>query len=124
MRGPFDVVVAFDVIEHVADIDAVGDEISAVLRSGGTLMFVVPVYDGPLGPMVRLLDRDRTHLHRRPRAFWLNWAARRFAVVEWIGLVRYLLPVGPYLHWPTRTLRAVAPAICVIAQKRLQPTSR
>jgi SAM-dependent methyltransferase len=118
MRGPFDVIVAFDVIEHVADVEAIGDQVLDILAPGGTFIFVVPVYDGPLGPVVRLLDHDRTHVHRRSRRFWLDWAERRFVVREWLGLVRYLLPAGPYLHWPTRSFRAVAPAVCVVAEKR------
>ena len=92
IKGPFDVVVAFDVIEHVEALDRVGDFVSEALADLGVFLFVVPVYDGPLGPIVRLLDKDPTHLHKRSRAFWLSWASERFVVLDWWGLTRYLLP--------------------------------
>lgn len=114
----FPAITAFDVIEHIDDLDAVAGEVGAHLVDRGIFMFVVPVYDGPLGPVVHALDRDPTHVHKEPRQFWLDWTGRHFDVVDWWGVVRYLLPVGPYIHWPTRTWRAVAPAIAVIARKR------
>ena len=68
--------------------------------------------------IIRRLDRDPTHLHKWPRQRWLDWAARHFSVVEWSGIVRYLLPGGYYLHLVTRLFRRHAPAIIVIARKR------
>jgi len=112
------VVTAFDVIEHVPEPDAVARSVIEQLVDGGCFVFVVPVYDGLSGPMIRLLDRDPTHLHKWPRQRWLDWAARHFSVVEWSGIVRYLLPGGYYLHLVTRLFRRHAPAIIVIARKR------
>jgi SAM-dependent methyltransferase len=112
----FQVVTAFDVLEHVPDLAAAGEAIAAQLAPGGLLVFVVPVYDGLSGPVIRLLDRDPTHLHKEPRGFWLRWAALRFQVLEWWGVLRYLLPGGFYLHRPTRRLRAHTPAILVAAR--------
>src|SRR5262249_58711932 len=95
-RIPFDdrfpVVTAFDVIEHVDALDPLASDINHHLADGGIFFFVVPVYDGPLGPVVRALDHDPTHVHKQPRAFWLEWARRHFELVDWWGLVRYLLP--------------------------------
>jgi SAM-dependent methyltransferase len=117
LRGPFDVVVAFDVLEHVDPLEPVGDFVVGALTEGGIFVIVVPVYDGPLGRCVRMLDKDRTHVHRHARSFWLSWMSRRFVVRDWWGLTRYLLPGGAYLNWPSRRLRNIAPAIAVVGQK-------
>src|SRR5207247_1900153 len=103
---------------HIDDLDALAGEITAHLTDRGIFMFVVPVYDGPLGPLVHALDHDPTHIHKKARRFWLDWANRHFEVVDWWGLVRYLLPIGPYIHWPTRAWRSVAPAIAVVARRK------
>jgi SAM-dependent methyltransferase len=115
---PFDVVTAFDVLEHIHELDAVREAIRDSLAPQGRLVFVVPVYSGITGPIVRWLDRDDTHVHRRSRTFWLEWAGAAFEVVEWRGLFRYLLPGGHYAHRPTRRFRRAAPAIAVSARKR------
>ncbi len=114
----FDVITTLDVIEHVPDLAAVGEAVRSMLKPGGLYVFVVPVYDGLSGPLIRRLDRDPTHVHKRERAFWLGWAAERFEVLGWWGMLRYLLPGGLYLHWPTRLGRRHTPAILVAARKR------
>ncbi|MFO0946356.1 MAG: methyltransferase domain-containing protein [Planctomycetota bacterium] len=115
---PFGVVTAFDVIEHVPDLDRVADSVNAQLVFGGLFVFVVPVYDGLSGPIIRLLDRDPTHVHKWPRQRWLDWAVKSFELLEWQGIVRYLLPWGYYLHVVTNRCRAHAPAILVACRKR------
>ncbi len=116
--GPFDVITSFDVIEHVPSLDRVASLVRSKLAPGGHLIFVVPVYDGPTGPIVRLLDQDETHVHRTSRGFWLEWAGRHFTVVDWWGIYRYLLPGGLYAHLPTRRLRQFTPAIAVVARNK------
>jgi SAM-dependent methyltransferase len=116
-QGPFDAITAFDVIEHIANLDGVAEAVRGLLKPRGVFLFVVPVYDGPLGGLVRRLDRDPTHLHKRPRDFWLAWAAQSFAVVEWLGAWRYLTPPGVYAHFAGRRLRSVSPAIAVVARR-------
>jgi hypothetical protein len=76
----------------------------------------VPVYDGLSGPIIRRLDHDVTHLQKHGRDFWLRLVSRRFHVVAWQGLVRYLLPGGVYLNWPTTVFRRHTPAIAVVAR--------
>lgn len=120
LRGVFDAIVAFDVIEHVPDLQAIASFVNSELDSTGTFTFVVPVYDGPLGAVVRLLDRDPTHVHKTSRRFWLDWAAEYFEIVAWMGVFRYLLPGGVYIHWPNRVLRSLSPAIVVIVRRRSQ----
>lgn len=106
-----DLVTAFDVLEHIADLDGVVGELARVLRPGGVLVAVVPVYDGPVGWLVRLLDRDPTHLHKEARRFWIDHRALcdRFDLVEWHGAWRYQL--GWYWHARGEIGRDQAPAI-------------
>jgi SAM-dependent methyltransferase len=114
---PFGVVTAFDVIEHVPDPDAVARSVIEQLADGGCFVFVVPVYDGLSGPLIHLLDRDPTHLHKWPRQRWLDWTESRFVLVEWRGILRYLLPGGYYVHLVTKVFRHHTPAIIVAARK-------
>ena len=114
----FSVITAFDVLEHVPAIEEAGANIVAQLVSGGIFLFVVPVYDGLSGPAIKLLDRDPTHVHKRARQFWIDWAARHFTVLSWDGILRYLLPGGYYLHAVTSTMRGHTPAICVACRSR------
>ena len=114
----FGVVTAFDVIEHVPDPDAVARSVTEQLVDGGCFVFVVPVYDGLSGPVIRVLDRDPTHIHKWPRKRWLEWASGHFAVLEWKGILRYLLPMKYYLHVTTHAFRHHTPAIIVVCRKR------
>ena len=88
------------------------------LTPGGIFLFVVPVYDGPMGPIIRTLDRDPTHVHKRSRAWWLELISRKFEVTSWTGIFRYLAGGRFYLHLPTRALRQVAPAIAIVGKLR------
>jgi SAM-dependent methyltransferase len=112
-----DVVTAFDVLEHVSDLEGAASAVRTSLTETGSLLFVVPTYDGPTGPLIRALDRDETHLYREPRQFWLDWTRAHFQLVDWCGIYRYLLPGGSYLHRPTKRLRRFTPAIAVVARR-------
>jgi len=116
--GPFDVITSFDVIEHIPSLEAVASAVESRLAPGGHFVFVVPVYDGVTGPVIRALDKDETHVHKRSRDFWLDWARARFEVVAWCGIYRYLVPGLGYAHVPTRRLRRFTPAIAVTARRR------
>jgi SAM-dependent methyltransferase len=117
--GPFDVVTAFDVLEHVPDLEAAREAIWNLLSPGGWLVFAVPVYDGPTGPIVRLLDGDQTHVHKRARGFWLDWVREGFEPLSWYGVYRFFLPgLRRYLHVPTTHLRRFTPSITVVVRKR------
>ena len=114
--GSFDIITAWDVFEHVPDLGAVASSVSQMLRPRGLLVFVVPVYDGVTGPVIRRLDKDTTHLHKWSRQDWVDWATSRFGDVEWHGLLRYL--VGrTYLHIPTVRARRHTPAILVSCRR-------
>ncbi|NWG13306.1 MAG: class I SAM-dependent methyltransferase [Acidobacteria bacterium] len=116
--GPFDVITAFDVLEHIPALDETLRRVAVALRPGGGFIFVVPVYDGPTGPLIRALDRDPTHIHRKSRAYWLERTSVHFNIVSWWGIYRYLFPGGYYLHVVTRVLRRCSPAIACLAQVR------
>lgn len=113
----FDAIVSFDVLEHVSDIPCALDEVVSHLAPGEVFVCVVPVYDGLSGPVIRHLDHDPTHVHRLERTFWLSLVGARLEVESWCGIVRYLLPGGWYLNWPTRLLRRHAPAIAILARR-------
>ena len=114
----YDVITLLDVLEHLNEPASVLTQVREGLRVGGVTLIVVPVYDGPLGWIVDRLDQDTTHLHRRGRRYWLELARSSGLVTrEWLGVFRYLLPRGPYIHCPTHGLRSIAPAIALVAQK-------
>ncbi len=114
----FDAITALDVIEHVPDLDEVAEAVSQMLRPSGLFLFVVPVYDGLSGPLIKNLDRDPTHVHKMARKFWLEWVEQKgFELLHWQGIMRYLLPGGFYLHWPSRLWRHHGPAIIVVSRK-------
>jgi len=115
----FDVIVAFDVLEHVPALDRVSEFVRRSLPKDGVFLFGVPVYDGPLALVVRRLDHDPTHVHKRSRNWWLNWACRNFEVITWTGILRGLLAPRCYLHIAGAAIRQLAPAIAVVARPRL-----
>lgn len=116
--GPFDVISALDVLEHIPALDDMLQRIATRLRPGGGFVSVVPVYDGITGPVIRLLDHDPTHLHKRSRDFWLDRMSSYFRVSEWWGIYRYLLPGGFYCHLVTKSFRRHTPAIACLARRR------
>jgi SAM-dependent methyltransferase len=116
--GPFDIITAFDVIEHIPSLDTVASAVRSLLAPEGHFVIVVPVYDGVTGPLIRALDKDETHVHKRSRDFWLGWIRENFVLVQWWGIYRYLVPGLGYVHVPTRVWRRFTPAIAVIARRR------
>jgi SAM-dependent methyltransferase len=114
-----DAVVAWDVLEHLPDLDGALHAIHAHLAEGGCLIGVVPVYDGPLGWLVHLLDRDPTHVTKQSRRFWLDKLAEAgFELREWGGILRKL--TGSYyvhLTWPQPLLRRAGSALYFVARK-------
>ncbi len=114
-----DVVVAWDVLEHLPDLGEALRAIHAGLVPGGYLIAVVPVYDGPLGWLVTLLDKDPTHVTKESRRFWLRKLAEAgFEVREWGGVLRRLVG-SRYLHLtrPQPVLRRIGSALYFVARK-------
>ena len=112
----FDVVTAFDVLEHLTSLERLRTAVRSKLRWGGYFIFVVPVYDGVTGPIIRRLDRDTTHVQKMSRDFWLAWSREGFSLVGWRGVFRGTLFRRLYIHHPTSLLRRFTPAIVVIAR--------
>ncbi len=115
--GPFDAITAWDVLEHIGQLNELLDWVAGNLNPGGAFAFVVPVYDGPTGPVVRILDRDPTHVHKRDRRYWLGLASENFCVVDWWGIYRFLFPGGAYMHLVTHSLRRYTPAIACLLRR-------
>ena len=117
-RRRFDVITAFDVLEHIPDLETVLCRVSESLAPGGAFIFVVPVYDGPTGPIIRALDKDPTHVHKQSRDFWLSFISDRFCLTDWWGIYRYLIAGTFYVHVVTRVLRRCTPAIACFTRLR------
>lgn len=113
----YDVITAWDVLEHLANPAETVSNLKTWLKPGGVLVFVVPVYDGITGPLVTLLDKDPTHLQKLGRDFWIDIADSQLSRVSWHGILRYLLPGRRYIHLPTRPGRRFTPAILVVAHR-------
>lgn len=113
-----DVITMLDVLEHLPDPEAALKSAYDSLKPGGILLIVVPVYDGPFGLLVSLLDRDPTHVRKESRQYWLSCMGRYFKILEWQGAFRKLLWGTRYIHLPTTSFRRIAPAIAIVAKKQ------
>jgi SAM-dependent methyltransferase len=115
--GSFDGIAGFDVLEHIPAIDDSLARLRTLLKPSGYLFVTVPVYDGPLGPIVRLLDRDPTHVHKWGRDRWRQLAERHgFEVVERVGMLRY--GIGKqYLFFAHPRLAPVGSALFLVLRR-------
>jgi 2-polyprenyl-3-methyl-5-hydroxy-6-metoxy-1,4-benzoquinol methylase len=117
-KGKFDVITMFDVVEHVNDLDSLFKEIRRILKTEGVFVLSVPVYDGFAGAIVRMMDRDITHLHKKSRRFWINTLKKEgFSILSFKGIFRYFFLKRFYLHFISKALRRCSPAIFIIAKK-------
>jgi SAM-dependent methyltransferase len=114
----FDVITAFDVLEHMPHLESSMELIYKQLNCNGLFIFVVPVYDGLTGPIVKILDKDPTHLHKWDRNKWINLVSEKFHILEWKGIFRYNLFGKLYIHFPTFLFRNHSPALLVICRKK------
>lgn len=114
----YDVVTCFDVVEHCAELARVWQNLWNLLKPGGILALTIPVYDGPLGSVVNLLDKDRTHVHRRERAFWIGQVQGRFRILEYDGIWRYFFFDRCYLSIVSSRSRSIATAIMLVCERQ------
>lgn len=115
----FDVVTAFDVLEHLEDPRRAMEKIHRLLSNEGIFVCVVPVYDGPFGTIGGWLDRDPTHLHKWDRWKWLRLFEEKFHILFREGIIRYTLPIfGYYLYASASWFWRWGQAIVVVLKKR------
>lgn len=116
-RRQYDVITCFDVLEHVPDLDGALHRLHRLLRRGGILVIAVPVYDSPPGWLIRLIDHDPTHIHRRSRWFWLERLRQTgFKPVVVKGILRLPVP-GYFVHTISPLLRRFSSALFVICTR-------
>ena len=120
LNASYDLVTCFDILEHTRDLGKALDNILDLLEDGGVLALTVPVYDGPLGWLVNMLDKDETHTYRRARDFWLEEVSKRFDILDYVGIWRYFFFHRLYLNLLSRGTRRITPAIMVLARKTVQ----
>ena len=72
----FDVVTAFDVLEHIADDRAALGEMVRILKPGGTLLLTVPAYEFLWGPQDEISHHERRYIKRGLRARLLGSGVR------------------------------------------------
>ena len=120
LTASYDLVTCFDILEHTKDLGEALDNIWSLLEDGGVLAITIPVYDGPLGWLVNILDKDETHTYRRARNFWLEEVSKRFDILDYVGIWRYFFFHRFYLNLLSRGTRRITPAIMVLARKTVR----
>jgi SAM-dependent methyltransferase len=89
-RDEFDVVGAFDVLEHIEDDERALTEMHAAIRPGGGLLLTVPQHPR----LWSLVDEYSQHVRRYGRGELLaRVRAVGFEVVHWTSFVSLLLPL-------------------------------
>lgn len=130
--GPFDLITAFDVLEHVEDDVAFVATLHDRLRPGGTLLVSVPAWPMLYGPHDEVLAHHRRYRPREARALLLGGG---FSIARSGGLFHSLLPVRvlqrlvvrpdtkltevPALHWGGSELATRAILAALAADNRL-----
>lgn len=118
--GTFDIITAFDVLEHIPDLDSALKYIDTLLNDNGLFVFVVPVYDGVVGKMVEIIDNDPTHVWKISRYEWIDIVSKNFTVIDKIPHMRIppLLMFKYQFYEMPQSLFNFSPAIMVICKKR------
>lgn len=112
----YDVVTAFDMLEHVPDLDNALASLRRLVAPGGIVALAVPVYDTPAGWFFGLIDRDPTHLHRLSRWEWLRRLHRAgLRPVVCKGILRVPLP-RYFVHYISPLLWRCSQAIFVVCE--------
>ena len=96
--GPFDAVVAFNVLEHMKAPQVAARKVHQVLRPGGVLVGSVPHNAGLVGRIYTLLSNlaDATHQSTlSPRRWRKVFKSAGFAMVRFLGEV----PFTPHFGW-------------------------
>lgn len=75
----FDVITAFDSLEHILNLGLALENIKKLLRKKGYFIISVP-YTNRLIPL--LFDRDRTHYHLMKLKAWVHLLQEYFKIIE------------------------------------------
>lgn len=106
MEGSFDVIAAFQVLEHVADPGRVIERWAAHLAPGGFLVVAVPNQDGVLGSM----QEEFLNLPPHHASLWgempLKYVAKRFGL-DLIGYSREPLNMELYVTYTQSLLKRI-----------------
>ncbi|MEK9171151.1 MAG: class I SAM-dependent methyltransferase [Patescibacteria group bacterium] len=113
----FDVITAFDILEHTNNLSGSLQKIKGWLKPGGIFIAVVPVYDGVFGTIGGWLDKDVTHVQKLSRWDWLKLLESKFKVLHKQGAIRYSLTATVYLHLMSPWLFRWGQAILVKMKK-------
>lgn len=113
----FDVITAFDVLEHTDKLSGSLRKIKKWLKPGGIFIAVVPVYDGIFGNIGGWLDKDATHAQKLSRWDWLKLFESNFRVLNKQGIIRCSLTATVYLHFMLPWLFKWGQAILVKMKK-------
>lgn len=116
-KRAYDIVTAFDALEHMENVAYSLQKIHALLSRRGRFVCVVPVYDGSLGIIGGLLDRDPTHVQKLSRWKWLKLFKSQFEIIEVQGAIRYSFPGGIYFHTMSPLFWKWGQAILVVMEK-------
>jgi SAM-dependent methyltransferase len=118
-ESEFDVIAAFDTLEHVVNMDFCIGEISRVLKRGGFFVFQVPVRNVSTR-LLGFLDMDKTHVSITSEEKLMSLFSRNcLHLLE--GMSLYTIPVVPALIeiWSgKRIARYVLPYIYGICKKK------
>jgi 2-polyprenyl-3-methyl-5-hydroxy-6-metoxy-1,4-benzoquinol methylase len=114
----YEIVTAFDVLEHVPCLNEALSKIKLLLKSNGLLVITVPVYDTLIGKVVERLDKDPTHIHKNSRYWWLDiLKSNGFEIKSFKGAWRYYFKRIGYIHFMSKWFQKFSPAIFIIVQK-------
>jgi 2-polyprenyl-3-methyl-5-hydroxy-6-metoxy-1,4-benzoquinol methylase len=118
IHGPFDVIACFDVLEHVENPAFALRKIRSILKDDGIIAVSVPVYDTPAGWLVRMLDRDDTHIWKQGREHWRSLLkACGFRLLRDLGLWRWTIFRKYNIFFGGRCWKNFSPAIMLVGQR-------
>jgi len=103
--GAFDVVLAFDVLEHVADDAGFLRELARVLAPGGALAIHVPAWPSLWSRHDEVLEHKRRYTRRSLRAL-LGGSPLRIAYLGWASCT--IFPVTVAIRWARRISKTEA----------------
>ena len=102
-EGPYDVIVAFNILEHLRQPAAAAEKICAALAPGGLLVGSAPLNAGLVGRVVTRIGNyfDRTHVSTLPPEGWQQvFRAAGFRSSEFFGEVTFGRNRCAYLRGP------------------------